>query len=59
MRVGDLNMVRSFNGGEREVEDWVRLIDGVRPGLRLVRWEQPKGSAMAVLIFERNGSRDT
>lgn len=32
MRVRDLNMAQSFNGGEREMEDWVRLIDGVRPG---------------------------
>jgi 6-hydroxytryprostatin B O-methyltransferase len=58
LRVRDLTMAQSFNGGEREMEDWVRLVEGVRPGLGLVRWEQPKGSAMAMLVLERDG-RDT
>lgn len=58
LRVRDLTMAQSFNGGEREMEDWVRLVEGVRPRLGLVRWEQPKGSAMAMLVLEREGSRD-
>lgn len=57
LRVRDLTMAQSFNSGEREMEDWVELIGGVRPRLGLVRWEQPKESAMAMLVLER--SRDT
>ena len=57
LRVRDLTMAQSFNGGEREMEDWVELIGGVRPRLRLRTWEQPKGSVMAMLVLER--SKDT
>ena len=59
LRVRDLTMVQSFNSGEREMEDWARLIEGVRPRLEMARWEQPRGSAMAVLILRRDRNRDT
>ena len=57
IRVRDLTMAQTFNGGEREMEDWVKLIDEVRPNLRLVKVEQPKGSAMALLVLERDCDR--
>ena len=59
LRVRDLTMAQMLNGAEREMEDWVSLIEGVRPGLGLVKWKQPKGSVMSILVLERDGSRDT
>ena len=53
LRVRDLSMAQNFNSGERDLDDWENLIEGVRPRLKLVRWEQPKGSVLGVLILER------
>ena len=54
LRVKDLTMAQSFNSGEREMDDWLKLVEGTRPGLRLVRVEQPKDSVMAGLILEKD-----
>ena len=46
-------MAQSLNAEEREMEEWVRLVEGVKPGLKLVGYEQPKGSVMALLVLKR------
>ena len=63
LRVRDLSMLQTFNSGEREMEDWVRLIeevgkDGNGVGLRLKNVEHPVGSSMAVLEVVRSDEND-
>ena len=59
LRARDLSMLQTFNSGERDMEDWVRLIEevgkgGCGVGLRLRDVVQPVGSSMAVLEIERD-----
>ena len=49
----DLALSQFLNAGEREMEDWMNLIDSVSPKLSLVGLERPKGSTMSVLVLER------
>lgn len=53
LRVRDLIMAQHFNSGERDVEDWMNLIDTVSPRLMLISIERPKGSTMSVLVLEK------
>ena len=53
LRARNLTMMQAFNSGEREMREWLELLEGVRPRLRLVEYTQPTGSFMAVLTLER------
>ena len=53
LRVKDLKMMQVFNGKERELEEWVELLEGADRRLRLRNVVQPFGSLMSVLEVVR------
>ncbi|KAI0481322.1 S-adenosyl-L-methionine-dependent methyltransferase [Xylariaceae sp. FL0804] len=49
LRVRDLTMGQNFNAGERDLAQWEALLAANEPPLRLLGWNQPPDSVLAVL----------
>lgn len=56
LRVRDLTMAQSFNSEERELSDWEELFGSTTPKLKLKEYKQPFGSAMAIMVVQKDES---
>ena len=54
LRVRDLSMMQVHNSKERELDEWVALLEGADKRLRLKNVVQPFGSSMSVLEVVRD-----
>lgn len=49
LRARDITMLEAFNSLERDEGDWIRLLAAADRGLKLVKIQEPRGSALALL----------
>lgn len=49
LRQKDLMMKQVLNAREREIEDWISLINQADPGLEIVDWNRPACSQLSVM----------